>query len=155
MRSLAIAAQNDLSDTQDDYYKYAVGDLFSPYTDADRATINGLTKLSVRMLVNQTQTVPGKYLLDPTYADVFHARLVRDGEAEWQELYQAIGNVNYDKGGAIVITAIDGTPLNADIISGVIMRNESSSGTIEVNWSKYIFYNGALVVPYSVYTGNY
>ncbi len=152
--SLATAAKNDLSAVETDVYKYAVDDLFSPYTDAERNTISELSKLSVGMLVNQT-TSPGKYLLDPNYASMFTSRLVRDNDAscaaEWAELYQAIGNTHYDDGGAIVITANDGTPLSADLISKVTMRN----GTIEVNWTKYIFYNGALVVPYSVYTSNY
>ncbi len=159
VQSLAKAAKSDLSLTQTDYYKYAVGegDYFSPYNEADRATINELTKLTIGMLVNQTNS-PGNYLLNPTYTDAFSARLVRDNDEscaeEWRELYVAIGNTHYDDGGAIVITSLDGTPLSADVITGVIMRNESKSGTIEVNWTKYIFYNGALVVPYSVYTPN-
>lgn len=154
--SLAMAAKNDLSPTQTDHYKYAVGNSFSPYTEADRATIDQLAKVSISMLVNQTTSPenPGKYLLDPIYTNILNARLVRDNDAdaaEWQELYQAIGDTRYSDGGAIVITCLDGTPLNADVISGIIMRNVSQSGTIEVEWSKYIFYNGALVVPYSVY----
>ncbi len=152
--SLVNAAQNDLSEVETDTYRYAVGDLFSPYTDAERAALTELSVPTVSVLVNQSST-PGKYILDPVHLAAFSSRLVRDNDAscaeEWERLYQVLGDIDYDDGGALVITANDGTALSSDNIFKVTMSN----GKIKIDWTKYTFYNGALIVPYSVYTGNY
>ncbi len=152
--TLANAAKSDLSDTATDLYQYPVGDRFSPYTDNERARLDELTTPTVGILINRV-TPYGKYVLDPDYQVDFSARLVRDDlndntrDEEWLELYRVLGDIDYYGGGALVITATDGTSLTADNIHRVILH----SGTTEIpNFTEYIFYKGALIVPYSVFT---
>lgn len=148
--TLVHTAKNDLSDSMTDLYRYPAGNLFSPYTDAERALLDELASPGVGILINRAPT-PGKYVLDPNYQVDFSARLVRDGDEEWYELFRFLGNIDYYMGGALVITATDGTPLTADNIHRVILHN----GTTEIpNFTEYKFYNGTLLVPYSVFTPN-
>lgn len=154
--TLANAAKNDLSDTATDLYQYPVGDFFSPYNDAERARLDELASPCVGILIN-TNSTPGRYVLDPNYRSEFSARLVRDDhnnatpDEEWLELFRVLGNIDYYGGGVLVITATDGTPLTADNIHRVILH----SGTTEIpDFTEYKFYKGALLVPYSVFTPN-
>lgn len=152
--TLANTARGDLSQTKTDLYQYPVGENFSPYTDAERTLLDELATLSVDILINKT-SAPGKYILHTDYQVAFCARLVRDRDetcaAEWRELFRVLNNIDYDDGGALVITATDGTPLTADNTK-VMLYN----GTTQIpNFTEYKFYNGALLVPYSVFTGYY
>lgn len=152
--SLVHAAKNDLSDEMTEVYQYPVGDLFSPYTEAEHAILDELSEACVGVLFNKT-SAPGRHILDPAYEGFFSSRVVRESDKDpesveiWREIYHVLNNIYYEGGGALIITAKDGTPLNADNITKVILKN----GTTEIpNFKGYIFYEGALIVPYMVFT---
>lgn len=156
--SLARAAKDDLSDTQTDLYQYPVGELFSPYTDTERAVLDELSNSRVDILFNYT-SAPGKYILDSAHQGFFSSQVIREIDkdpesvAKWREilreLTRAFGHPYYMGGGALIVTAKDGTPLTADNLTEVILKN----GTTEFpGFTEYIFYKGALIVPYMTFT---
>lgn len=155
--TLAEAALSDLSDEMTDLYQYPVGDQFSPYSAEARAKLDELSVSRVDVLINTT-SAPGKYALDPAYAGLFSSRVVREDDtdpaavAEWRDILRnALRDIDYYGGGALIVTATDGTPLTAENITKVILKN----GAVEIpDFTEYIFYKGALIVPYKVFSGN-
>ncbi len=153
LRTLAAVALRDFSDTKSDYYKYPILGGFSPYTDAEREKLASLTKLPV-MLVSDT-SVKGNRRLDDNYRLLFNERIITDNDPacadEWRVIYQMLGDTIYSDGGALIITAADGEALTEENVESIKLN----LGTRVNNVSTYLFIDGALIIPYKVYSRPY
>lgn len=158
--SLANAALLDLSETQEGAYQYAVGEKFSPYNEEEQAKLTALSKYPVLLVFDNS--VKGNRRLHDDYFALYTERMIRFGDdsnvsnnsassEEAREIYQTLYDTIYIGGGALIITAKDGTQLNAENIGKILV----DYGTNIIEISTYIFYNGSLVVPYKVYTRPY
>ena len=155
---LARAALLDFSDTQGGVYQYPVGDKFSPYTSEQQAKLEELSMFSVLLVLDES--VKGnKRLHDDSDANLYESRLIRFGSdsdagnddgnsTEARAIYRALGKTIYTGGGALIISAKDGTHLSDANIASILIDYGTSMGEIET----YIFYNGSLVIPYKIYT---
>ena len=157
LMALANAALIDLSETKTDTYQHPVDEQFSPYTDAERATLQALTKFPVYLVVDET--IKGNRRLHDDYLAMYTERLVYfadDSNAgnnfsyteEARAIYRALKDNIYSGGGALVIASKDGTPLSADNLGDLLLDYGTSMGTVKT----YIFYNGSLVIPYKIYS---
>lgn len=147
--SLVHAAQTDLSNVQNDAYPHPFGEKFSPYTEEERTTLAALGKIDIKLVVDTG--VAGNKSLEAPYFAGFTQRIVRGKDAtcadEWP-IYRDLLGIYYT--GALIVTAIDGTPLTADNIASVTLFNQK-----EIPITSHLFYKGALIIPYSVYTPNF
>ena len=155
---LARAALLDFSDTQGGVYQYPTGDKFSPYTSEQQAKLEELSMFSVLLVLDES--VKGnKRLHDDSDANLYESRLIRFGSdsdagndegnsAEARAIYRALGKTIYTGGGALIVSAKDGTHLSDANIASILIDYGTNMGEIET----YIFYNGSLVIPYKIYT---
>lgn len=154
--ALANAALLDLSDTETDLYQYTVGNQFSPYTEEERTTLQALSKFPVYLIIDDT--IKGNRRLHEDYLTMYTEHLVYFADdssssssapsEEARAIYRALKDNIYSGGGALVITAKDGTELSADNLGDILLDYGTSMGTVKT----YIFYNGSLVIPYKIYS---
>ncbi|MBQ2758003.1 MAG: hypothetical protein IJF31_05895 [Clostridia bacterium] len=144
---LALAAKNDLSDTQTDTHPYAAGDKFSPYTADEQERIGELAKVPLLLLYDKN--TPGKKKLAPAYQAWFSEHTVEFNNNKWndetEEIWQALSDIDYWGGAALVITLNDGTPITEELLGAITLQN----GSITAKVTKYICHNGKLILPHS------
>ncbi|MBQ9801750.1 MAG: hypothetical protein IJW51_01595 [Clostridia bacterium] len=149
---LANEAKNDLSDTQTSAYPYAVGEKFSPYTDAERNLISSFSSFTV--ILQYDKTVEGKKKLDQTHYGILNEHIVKFRDDEWNDevgaIWNALGDIHYWGGCALVVGTESGLPLTADMIKAIKYYN----GSIEVLVTTYIFHDGKIIFPHSNFTQN-
>lgn len=156
VRALSAMALQDVSATESDYYKYSVAGGFSPYSDTEREKLTAWSKLPV-MLISDS-AVRGNRRLDENYFALYNERFIIDDEdkypefaAEWSVIYHLLGDTIYNDGGALIITAVDGEPLTAENVDSIKL----DLGTRVIDVTTYLFLDGALVIPYKVYSRPY
>lgn len=151
--SLAINALMDLSDTEDAYYQYPTPGGFSPYTEAERAKLDEISKFPILLIADSS--VKGNRRLDENYLSIYNERIITDNDPtcaeEWHTIYQMLGDTIYSDGGALIITAKNGMAFTENNISTIQINYGSRVGTI----STYLFMDGALIIPYKVYSRPY
>lgn len=150
---LANEAKNDLSDTQTSAYPYAVGEKFSPYTEAERNLIASFSSFTV--ILQYDKKVEGKKKLDQTHYGILNEHIVRFRDAEWNDevdaIWKALSDIHYSGGCALVVGTESGLPLSADMIKAV----KCYDGATEVSVTKYIFHDGKIIFPHSNFTQNW
>ncbi len=161
VRALASIALHDMSATESEYYQYPVPGGFSPYTEQERTKLDELTKLPV-LLISDT-SVKCKRRLDDSYLAIYNERIVSDSAefaADWNDIWQALIALfsdnpqelfRYGGGSALIITTKNGEPLTADNIGPIEIDLGSRMGKI----TTYVFVDGALVIPYALYSKPY
>ncbi|MBR7112089.1 MAG: hypothetical protein IKC75_04120 [Clostridia bacterium] len=153
VRDLASASLLDISDTESDYYKYPTTGGFSPYTEAERAKLDEISKFPILLIADSS--VRGNRRLDENYLSIYNERIITDNDPtcaeEWHTIYQMLGDTIYSDGGALIITAKNGMALTENNISTIQINYGSRVGTI----STYLFMDGALIIPYKVYSRPY
>lgn len=144
---LALHAKNDLSDTQTDTHPHAAGNQFSPYTADQQASLNDLA--TVPLLLLYDKNVPGKKKLSPEYLTLFNEHTVEFNNAKWnaetEQIWQALADIDYWGGAALVVALNDGTPLTEELLGTITLQN----GSITAQVTKYICHNGKLILPHS------